>query len=293
MPVIEAENLTKYYGKSRGVEGVTFSVEEGEIFGFIGPNGAGKTTTIRLLLGLIFPTSGRASIFGRDVVKEGKEIRKGVGYIPGEVSFYPGVTVEEFLRYSSSFYESVDESYVKKLCNIFSLDTGKRIRELSMGNRKKVAIVQALMHRPKLLILDEPTNGLDPIVQSTFFEILKEEKERGTTIFFSSHILSEVERLCDRVAMIKNGRIVKIESVENLKKEKYKVVRIREGNFEMLEKLPEVVHLKIENSVAEFLFSGTTEKLIEILQRLKPSDFWVEEPSLEEIFMSYYREGEK
>ncbi|AIY87300.1 MULTISPECIES: ABC transporter ATP-binding protein [unclassified Thermotoga] len=293
MSVIEVRDLTKYYGKSRGVEGVTFSVKEGEIFGFIGPNGAGKTTTIRLLLGLIFPDAGLAEIFRKDVLKEGKEIRKNVGYIPGEVSFYPEVTVEEFLRYSASFYEKVDWDYVKELCGVFSLDTKKRIKELSMGNKKKVAIVQALMHRPKLLILDEPTNGLDPIVQNTFFEILKNEKEKGTTVFFSSHILSEVERLCDRVAMIKDGRIIRVEKVENLKGERYKVVRVKGENLEKLKDLVEVNRLKFENGTAEFLFSGSVERLIEILRSLKLSDFWVEEPSLEEIFMSYYREGEE
>ncbi|MCD6551185.1 ABC transporter ATP-binding protein [Thermotoga sp.] len=293
MPVIEAENLTKYYGKNRGIERVTFSVEEGEIFGFIGPNGAGKTTTIRLLLGLIFPTDGRVRIFGKDVFKEGKNLKRSIGYIPGEVNFYPEVTVEELLEYSSRFYRDVDKGYAKKLCKILNLDVKKRIKELSMGNKKKVAIVQVLMHKPKLLVLDEPTNGLDPLVQNIFFEILREEKKRGTTIFFSSHILSEVERLCDRVAMIKEGRIIKIESVENLKKEKYKIVRLRGKSFSILKDLPEVRNLNEENGSIEFLYFGTTGKLLQILNEVKPEDLWISDPSLEEVFISYYREGEK
>ncbi|HCZ07449.1 MAG: beta-exotoxin transport system ATP-binding protein [Thermotogota bacterium] len=290
MEAITVENLTKYYGKNRGIEGVNLSVPEGEIFGFIGPNGAGKTTTIRLLLGLIFPTSGKASIFGKDCIKYGKEIRKEVGYIPGEVNFYPDATVEDFLKYAASFYENVDEEYTRMLCKELSVETKKKFRELSMGNKKKVAVVQALMHRPKLLILDEPTNGLDPLIQKLLFEFLKEEKERGATVFFSSHILSEVERLCDRVAMIKDGRIFKVEKIDDLRKERYKVVRVRPKNPEVLK---EIVSNTTEegNGVFRFMYTGSTNELLQKLSRIEIEDLWIDDPSLEEIFMSYYREG--
>jgi len=290
--VIETENLTKYYGKNRGIEGVSLSVQEGEIFGFIGPNGAGKTTTIRLLLGLISPTSGKAMVFGKDSVKDGREIRAEVGYIPGEVNFYPDATVENFLRYSASFYEKVDTEYLKKLCRDLSVETKKKFRELSMGNKKKVAVVQALMHRPKLLILDEPTNGLDPLVQKLLFELLKEERNRGATIFFSSHILSEVERLCDRIAMIKDGRILKVEKIEDLRKERYKIVKVKMQNSEALkEAIVSAREVEEENGVMKFMYSGSVNELLERLSKMEIEDLWVEDPSLEEIFMSYYEEG--
>ncbi|MEJ5229161.1 MAG: ABC transporter ATP-binding protein [Pseudothermotoga sp.] len=293
MPVIEIENLTKYYGRHRGIVDVNLCVDEGEIFGFIGPNGAGKTTTIRILLGLIFPTSGTARIFGKDCVKEGYQIRKDVGYIPGEVSYYSDVSVSELLDYSASFYDHVDKNYAKELCEIFELDLKKKFRELSMGNKKKVAIVQALLHKPRLLICDEPTNGLDPIMQTRLFNIFKELKQKGTTIFFSSHVLSEVQRLCDSFAMIKEGKIVKTGKLDQLGQMNYKIVTVQSKQKEELKELLKIGDFKEDNSTVTFRYTGRTDTLLKNLSQVHVENIWIEDPSLEEFFMSLYEEGER
>ncbi|WP_448521196.1 ABC transporter ATP-binding protein [Pseudothermotoga sp.] len=293
MSVIETKNLCKYYGKHRGIVDVSFSVEEGEIFGFIGPNGAGKTTTIRILLGLIFPTSGTARIFGKDCTREGHEIRKEIGYVPGEVNYYSDVTVDELLNYSASFYDRVDKKYIKELCEIFELDPKKKFRELSTGNKKKVAIVQALLHKPKLLICDEPTNGLDPIIQNRLFEILRELKEQGTTIFFSSHILSELQKLCDRFAMIKEGKIVMIGEVSQLADFNYKLVTVQSKQIDELKKALKVPHHRTDGSTISFKYNGNMDELMKKLSQIHIENIWIEDPSLEEIFLSLYEEGER
>ncbi len=195
MDIIEVDHLTKFYGKSRGIIDVTFQVEEREIFGFIGPNGAGKTTSIRTLLGLIFPTSGSASIFGKDVVQDGPEIRRHIGYLPSEVFYYEGMKVGDLLRYAAGFYPGDHTQRIAELADYMGLDLDRKVDELSYGNKKKVGIVQGLLHRPKLLFLDEPTLGLDPLMQRKFFDLIgKENRENSVTVFFSSHILSEVQR---------------------------------------------------------------------------------------------------
>ena len=199
MNVIEVKNLTKTYGKSRGISDVSFNVEQGEIFGFIGPNGAGKSTTIRTLLSLIHPTSGSATIFGKDIVKDAPAIKKDIGYLPSEVFYYDNMRVKDLLKYSASFYKKDCRKRMNELAEIMELDLNRKIDDLSLGNKKKVGIVQGLLHEPKLIILDEPTSGLDPLMQHKFFELLEEENKKGATILFSSHILSEVQRLCDRV----------------------------------------------------------------------------------------------
>ena len=193
--VIEINKLSKYYGKHRGIEDVSFSVAEGEIFGFIGPNGAGKSTTIRTLLALIHPTSGSATIFGKDCIKEAPSIAQDIGYLPSETFFYEGMTVKELLDYTAKLYRKNCSNRIKELSERLKLDTSRKIRDLSFGNKKKVGIVAGLLHSPKLIILDEPTSGLDPLMQETFFGILKEENEKGATILFSSHILSEVQKM--------------------------------------------------------------------------------------------------
>ena len=291
MNIIETENLTKFYGRNRGIVDVNIRVEEGEIFGFVGPNGAGKTTTIRLLLGLIFPTRGKAKIFGKDVMIEGKKIRKIIGYVPGEVNFYPDAHIEDFLNFSASFYRDVDRKYLAKLCQDLYLDVKKKFRELSLGNKKKVAIVQALMHKPKLLILDEPTSGLDPLMQKTLFEILLDEKKEGTTIFFSSHVLSEVERLCDCVAMIKDGKIIKILDIEELKNSYLKVVRLQTEEREKLMSIfkDSKVYSESERKY-RILFGGNVNELLQKLSKIEIEDVFIEDPSLEEVFMQYYKE---
>ncbi len=226
MKVVDIKNLTKTYKKNRGIKNLTFSIEEGEIFGFIGPNGAGKSTTIRTLLNFIYPTSGSATIFGKDIIKDSKEIRQNVGYLPSEVHYYDDMKVIDLLKYSAGFYKKFNSKRMTELAERLDLDLNRKIEDLSFGNRKKVGIIQALLHEPKLLILDEPTGGLDPLMQNTFFELLAEERKKGTTIFFSSHILSEVQKMCDRVAIIKEGELVKVETIENLTKKNLKYITI-------------------------------------------------------------------
>jgi len=291
---IETENLTKYYGKFRGIEDVNLSVEEGEIYGFIGPNGAGKSTTIRLLLNFLYPTKGGAKIFGKDCFKESHEIKSMVGYIPGEVNYYEDVKVRELLEYSITFYKGNKSEYRKRMLELaerFDLNLNRKVGELSLGNKKKVSIVQSLIHRPRLLIYDEPTNGLDPLIQNTLFDLIREENQKGVTIFFSSHILSEVQRLCTKVAIIREGKIAAVENVSELRRKHYKVVRI-EGILEELN-LPGVRKVKRENGVVSFLFSGDINDLIDFLSKRRIENLFIEEPSLEEIFMDYYSKGEE
>jgi len=226
MYAIETRALTKYYGKDRGIVDLDLEIESGEIFGFIGPNGAGKSTTIRTLLGLIFPTSGSGRIFGMDIIRETKEIKKRIGYMPSEVSYYEKMDGQELLRYSANFYGKDCESRINELADIFALDLDRKIIDLSRGNRKKIAILQCLIHQPRLLILDEPTTGLDPLMQAKFFDILREENNQGTTIFFSSHTLSEVQKMCRRVGIIKEGRIIAVEDIETLRKKQLRKVQV-------------------------------------------------------------------
>jgi ABC-2 type transport system ATP-binding protein len=226
MTVIEINNLTKAYGKKRGISNVNLRVNRGEIFGFIGPNGAGKSTTIKVLLNFIFPSSGEAKILGMDCVTETDKIKESIGYVPSEVRYYDNMTVEELLNYAKSFKKNVDDTYMKELCKTFEVELTKNVSELSLGNKKKVAIVQALIHKPKLLILDEPTNGLDPLMQQKLFKTLLKIREEGTTIFLSSHNLTEVEEFCDRVAIIKEGKIIEVRSIEDLLIEEKKLSEV-------------------------------------------------------------------
>ncbi|HZK09888.1 MAG TPA: ABC transporter ATP-binding protein, partial [Clostridia bacterium] len=210
MAVIETKNLTKYYGKALGIKDVSLSVEEGEIFGFIGPNGAGKSTTIRLLMSLIYPSSGEAKLFGKDAIKYGPELRRNIGYIPSEIFYYDKMKVIDLLHYSASFYEKDCSKKIKELSDTMELDLNRKIEDLSYGNKKKVGIVQGLLHEPNLIILDEPTGGLDPLMQQKFFHLIREENKKGATVFFSSHILGEVQELCNRVAIIRKGSIIEV-----------------------------------------------------------------------------------
>lgn len=290
MNVIEIENLTKYYGKARGIIDINFNVEEGEIFGFIGPNGAGKSTTIRTLLGLIYPTSGSAKIFGKDCIRYGPEIKKEIGYLPAEVFYYDKMKVIDLLKYSASFYKKDSSKRINELAEAMNLDINKRIDDLSLGNKKKVGIVQGLLHEPKLIILDEPTSGLDPLMQQKFFDLLVKENKKGATILFSSHILSEVQKLCNRVAIIKEGRIVKVEKISTLKENNYKKFKI-----EIKSKLDKnyfgiagVSDLEVKGRLASFLFRGNINSIMKKISEIEIVNLWVEEPNLEEIFMHYY-----
>lgn len=290
MAVVELNRLTKHYGKNRGITDVSFSIKEGEIFGFIGPNGSGKSTTIRTLLNFVYPTSGSAKIFGLDCVICSKEIRKQVGYLPSEVFYYDDMRVKDLLYYSASFYPKIDDSRIKMLAERLELDLKRKMEDLSYGNRKKVGIVQALLHEPKLLILDEPTGGLDPLMQHVFFELLEEERNKGVTIFFSSHILSEVQRLCDRVAIIREGKLIQVDSMNNITKRRMKKITIRYAEKpHPIKHLSEIVSQEVNGHELKLLYNGDLKEMLIYLQQVPFEDLSIEEPTLEEIFMHYYQ----
>lgn len=290
MSVIQLNGLTKFYGKNnRGIEDVSFSVEEGEMFGFIGPNGAGKSTTIRTLLNFIFPSAGKATIFGYDIVSQSREIRQNVGYLPSEVFYYDDMKAKDLLSYSASFYGKDYSKQIKELAARLDLDLNRKIEDLSFGNRKKVGIIQALLHDPKLLILDEPTSGLDPLMQNVFFDLLLEKQQAGATIFFSSHNLSEVQKLCDRVAIIKEGRLIKVEKIEDLRRNQFKSITIDfDGKQDLDINLDGILKKEWVAGDLKLLFSGDTRSLIQELNKLPFKDLLIEEPSLEEVFIHYY-----
>ena len=292
-PIIDITGLSKFYGKARGIENINLEINEGDIFGFIGPNGAGKSTTMRLLMNMIFPTAGSARIMGMDVIRETKKIKMQVGYIPSDASAYSSMDVHEFLSYCIRFYQSRNGGQrISELCELFELDLNRQIADLSLGNRKKVSIVQSLLHNPKLLILDEPTTGLDPLMQSVFFDLLRSENQKGMTIFFSSHILSEVQMLCKRVGIIKGGKLIQTEEIDNLRKKQLKKVSVES-----------VDHVNIENfsiqgvenaikgpgNIISFMYSGNIDDLVSFLSGKKIINLMIEEPSLDEIFLHYYR----
>lgn len=289
MSVIEANHLTKYYGKARGIIDVSFQVEEGEIFGFIGPNGAGKSTTIRLFLSLIYPTSGSATIFGKDCIKYGPELRREIGYLPSDVFYYERMKVIDLLKYSASFYDRDCTQRMYELAELMELEMHRRIEDLSYGNKKKVGIVQGLLHQPKLLFLDEPTAGLDPLMQRKFFQLIREENQRGVTVFFSSHILGEVQRLCNRVGIIKEGRVIEIADIRTLQQNNYKKVRVEAPGLDAAYfDLPGVTNLEFHNSTVRFFYKGDINAIMRKIGDLTVSDVTIEEPTLEEIFMHYY-----
>ena len=292
-PVIDITELSKFYGKARGIEHVSMEIGEGEIFGFIGPNGAGKSTTIRILMNLIFPTGGSARIMGMDVIRETKRIKSQIGYIPSDANAYSSMTVHEFLSYCIRFYQVQNGGQrIDELSKRFELDLRRKISELSMGNRKKVSIIQSLLHSPKLLILDEPTTGLDPLMQSIFFDLLRSENQKGMTIFFSSHILNEVQMLCKRVAIIKEGKIIQLEDIETLRKKQLKKVHIEFGdhvNKEDFNISGIVGVIAGPYNMLSFMYSGNISDLVSFLSGKKILNLMIEEPSLDEIFMHYYK----
>lgn len=288
MSIIEVSHLTKYYGKSRGIVDVSFNVEEGEIFGFIGPNGAGKSTTIRLLLSLIHPTEGQGKVFGLDVTKNGPEIRRDIGYLPSEVFYYEGMKVIDLLKYSASFYEGDFTERMKELSDLMELEMNRRISDLSYGNKKKVGIVQGLLHNPKLLLLDEPTSGLDPLMQRKFFDLIKEENKRGVTVFFSSHILGEVQRLCNRVGIIREGSMVEISDIRTLQQNNYKKISVTAGLSSEFFDIEGVTNVQTENGTVNFFFKGDINAVLQKIGSVQVDDVTIEEPTLEEIFMHYY-----
>lgn len=291
MAAIEIRELTKYYGKTRGIDHISFDVDEGAFFGFIGPNGAGKSTTIRTLLGLLKPTSGSAYVLGNDIESDQATLLKEIGYLPSEAVFYEGMRVRELLKLAADVRGLDCTKEAKQLCERLQLDYNQKIEELSFGNRKKVGIIAALQHQPKLLILDEPTSGLDPLMQKEFFDILGERNQNGTTIFLSSHILSEVQRNCTKAAIIRGGRIIVCDSVETLAKTNAKRVQIR-GKIE-LGHLEGMRDRKDSVDGVSFLYSGDMNPLLQCLSQGKIQDLSISDPDLEEIFLHYYeKDGE-
>ncbi len=288
---VSLEGLVKRYGKHRGIEGLDLKVKEGEWFGYIGPNGAGKSTTIRTMLGLIKATEGKSTVLGMDSWKDREKIMEKVGYLPSEAIFYPEMTVSETLDYALSLHACKDRRRQKELSERLELDTGRKIGELSYGNRKKVGIVCALEHNPSLLILDEPTGGLDPLMQREFFSMLEEEHRKGVTIFMSSHILSEIESHAETAAAIREGRIIVSGKVEEISRTNARRVSLRgKADISTLTGVKEVVE---DKNGMSFLYSGEASALLEALYKGSVKDFTVTEPDLEEVFLHYYRKEEK
>lgn len=289
--VIETRDLTMFYGKQRGISGVNLQVNQGEIFGFLGPNGAGKTTTQRILLDVIRPTSGSASIFGLDCEKDGSEIRKQVGYLPGDLSLYPNMRASAFLAMLDSLYGNVSQgSYRKELIERLDLDPKRKMKEYSRGNRQKVGIVAAFMNKPQLLVLDEPTSGLDPLVQQTVHELIKETRAEGRTVFLSSHNLPEVQAVCDRVGIIRQGVLSAVETVETLTRQQFKRLRITTrqaippSGFE----LDGVAELSREGSSVVFEVRQNLDQLMTRAAALGITDLETLPTTLEEIFLAFY-----
>lgn len=285
---IETSGLTKLYGKARGITDVNLAVPEGDFLGFIGPNGAGKSTTIRILLGLIAPTGGTARIFGEDVRGKRTELLARIGYMPSEAYFYRGMKAGEVLEYSAGLRKKDCTRETRRLCDRLGLDVNKRVDQLSLGNRKKVSIVCALQHEPELCILDEPTSGLDPLIQREFYGILAERNKAGTTIFLSSHVLSEIQKYCKHAAVIREGRILACDSIENLGHANAKEVTLSGVTAPPI--LEGMRNVKTEADTVSFLYSGETQKLLNALTQLNATDVMITEPDLEEIFMHYYKE---
>ena len=293
---ILTEDLTKHYGEVRAVEDLNLEISQGEIFGFLGPNGAGKTTTMRTILDLIRPTSGRASILGLDSHEHAVEIRRHIGYVPGDLALYPNLTGKELLTYFANLRGGVDWGYVDELAERLDSDLSKKIGDLSSGNRQKIGVIQAFMNKPEVLILDEPSIGLDPLMQRQFQAMMREVSAEGRTVFLSSHTLSEVQRAADRVGIIREGRLVAVEYVADLKS---KAMRRVEFQFDspvdasVFEVVPGARDVMVEDHRAVIAFEGPMDTLLKVVtERYQVADMSIQEADLEEIFLAYYRETE-
>ncbi len=286
MDAIKTTSLTKYYGRARGITDMNLTVEQGDFVGFIGPNGAGQSTTIRTLLGLTSPSEGSAQILGMDISRQKEEILSHVGYMPSEASFYRNMRVRDVIDFSAELRRRDCRAEARNLCERLELDVNKKIRELSLGNRKKVSIVCALQHMPEVCILDEPTSGLDPLMQREFYSILEERNKNGATIFVSSHILSEVQRYCRHAAVIREGRLLVSDSTQNLGHTDTKRVRLRGAKLPL--ELPDMKDVQTDGDSVSFLYGGSLKDLLHVLARLSLTDVSITEPDLEEIFMHYY-----
>lgn len=288
--ILELKNLIKYYGKTRGVEDISLKLERGEIFGFIGPNGAGKSTTIRSIMNLINKTSGKVLIEGKEFKEADIEIKENIGYLPSEIHLYDDLTVKGMLDYHESFYKKDIHKRRMELTERFKLDEKKKIEDLSLGNLKKLGIILAFMHEPKLLILDEPTSGLDPIMQNEFYHLLKEEKEKGNTIFYSTHILGEISKICDRVGIIKEGKLIEIKKVNDLYKNSLTFSTITSKEVDEITKDLNLNIIQKNKETIRFANNLSANELIKKLSKYEIEKILIEEATLEDIFLHYYKE---
>lgn len=294
-PVIETDALTKRYGDTIGIEQLDLSVGAGEVFGFLGPNGAGKTTTIRLLLDFIRPSSGRARLFGLDSRRNSVEIHHRVGYVPSELALYKDLSGDELLRFSASLRAHVDMTFARGLAVLFGSDLQKHVASLSHGNKQKLALILAMAHRPDLLILDEPTQGLDPLMQQRFYESVKRARDEGVTVFVSSHNLAEVEHICDRVAMVREGRLVSVEHIDVLKERRAHRMEITFAAPpppEAFTGLPGVRDLTVEGNVLRCTITTVPDAVVKAAARFTVVDVISHEPSLEDVFLAMYGEAQ-
>lgn len=288
--MLQIRDLTKFYGKDRGIQNINLEIEKGIVYGFIGPNGAGKSTTIKCIMNMIKKNSGEIYIYNNLVNDKNNNIKREIGYLPSEIHLYEDLTVRKMFEYSELFYKKDCSNKIKELVEKLEIDVNKKIDELSLGNLKKVGIVLTLMHDPQFIIMDEATSGLDPLMQEVFYKIIEDEKLKGKTIFFSSHILSEVKRICDKVAIIKEGKIIKIEDISNLVNSNFIKVRISsEECKKIIEELKlKNVDLKKENEI-EFIYQEDINKLISVLSKYKILKLVLEDIDIEDIFMHYYK----
>lgn len=287
--ILEVKNLKKYYGDVRGVENVSFSLNSGCSYGFIGPNGSGKSTTIKSIMNLISPTNGSIYIDGKLNDKNDLELKKTIGYLPSEIYLYDDMAVSEVLDFHCSFYDKDLSKRRKKLVKLFKIDESRKIEDLSLGNLKKIGIILAMVHEPKILILDEPTSGLDPIMQNVFYELLLEEKKRGTTILYSTHILSEVSRICDRIGFIKNGVIIKEDDVTNLNDNNYTYLTIDSIDIEKIKKDLDMKIIYENDSCCKFINNLKPNELLDKITKYKINKILIEDISIEDLFMEYYK----
>lgn len=287
--ILEVIKLKKYYGNTRGVENVSFCLKKGEAYGFIGPNGAGKSTTIKTIMNLINLTSGKIIINGKENAKDNLELKRMVGYLPSEIYLYSDLTVKEMLDFHESFYDKSLTKRRNRLVKLLKLDESKKIEDLSLGNLKKLGIVLALVHEPEILILDEPTSGLDPIMQKVFYDLLIEEKKKGTTILYSTHVLSEVSKICDRIGIIKDGKIIKEETVDNIEKNSMTYLTIESEDISKIKKELKLKVISKHSNTIKFLNNIKPNELINKISNYSISKLLIEDVSIEDLFMEYYK----
>lgn len=287
--ILELKKLKKYYGKQRGIESISFQIKKGDIYGFIGPNGAGKSTTIRTIMGLLNKTSGNIYMNNKELDIENIETKRKIGYLPSEINLYEDMTIKQLLDYHESFYKIKNNKRRKDLVNLFKIEENKKIEDLSLGNLKKLGIVLAFLHEPELLILDEPTSGLDPIMQNNFHNLLLQEKEKGTTVLYSSHVLSEVSNICNRIGFIKDGLLIKEDSMDNIKKENYTYLRIQSKEINKIKKELKLEVINESNQEITLLNNMPPNDLINKLSKYNIQKLIIEEIPLEDLFMKYYK----